>query len=207
MSPISRAPRRALILVAAGAAALGVGVLAGAGTASAHVRVSSSGAEPGEPAVLTFSVPNESETGSPTTQLNVTLPADTSAMTEGMPGWAVKLDRDVAAGTVRSVTWTAAPGTGIAADQFALFRVSLQLPKTDTVSFAATQTYADGTVVKWDQAPLPNGGEPEHPAPTLSLKAATPSASRSDDTALWLAVAALVVGSAGVVIAFVRRRT
>ena len=56
------------------------------------------------------------------------------------PGWTAKLDRDTASGTVRSVTWTAAPNGGIGADQFALFRISVQLPDTDTVSFPATQS-------------------------------------------------------------------
>ena len=57
-----------------------------------------------------------------------------------MPGWTARLDRDAAAGTVSSVTWTAAPGTGIAADQFALFRISVKLPDAQTVSLPATQT-------------------------------------------------------------------
>ena len=52
-----------------------------------------------------------------------------SASTELMPGWTARLDRDAAAGTVHSVTWTAAPGTGIATDQFALFRISVKLPR------------------------------------------------------------------------------
>ena len=47
----------------------------------------------------------------------------------------------------------------------------MQLPDTDTVSFPATQTYSDGSIVKWDQPPLPGGGEPEHPAPMLNLAA------------------------------------
>ncbi|EUA56775.1 hypothetical protein I553_8829 [Mycobacterium xenopi 4042] len=82
-----------------------------------------------------------------------------------MPGWTAKLDRDAASGAVRSVTWTAVPNGGIPADQFALFRISLKLPDSDTVTFPATQTYADGSVVKWDEPPLPGGAEPEHPAP------------------------------------------
>ena len=122
-------------------------------------------------AIVTFQVPNESDTGAATTALTVTLPDVASARTETMPGWTAKLDRDAASGTVRSVTWTAAPNGGIAVDQFALFRISVQLPDTDTVSFPATQTYSDGTVVKWDQPPLPDGGEPEHPAPMLTLAA------------------------------------
>ena len=55
---------------------------------------------------------------------------------------------------------------GISSDQFALFRVSVKLPEGDSVTFPATQTYSDGTVVRWDQAPLPGGGEPEYPAPS-----------------------------------------
>ena len=45
-----------------------------------------------------------------------------------MPGWTASLERDAAAGTVRSVTWTADPKVGISSDQFALFRVSVKLP-------------------------------------------------------------------------------
>ena len=78
--------------------------------------------------VLTFRVPDESEKGALTTQLSVALPDVASASTEAMPGWTARLDRDAAAGTVRSVTWTAAPGTGISSDQFALFRISVRLP-------------------------------------------------------------------------------
>ncbi|HEY7051449.1 MAG TPA: YcnI family protein [Mycobacterium sp.] len=201
MHTISRALQRALILVGVGAAAL-----VGAAPAAAHVRVDADHAAAGEWAMLTFRVPNESENGSLTTQLNIAMPQGTSAMVEGVPGWTVKSDRDVAAGTVRSVTWTANPGSGVAPDQFALFRVSLKLPQADTVSFAATQTYSDGTVVKWDQATSPGGGEPEHPAPTLTLPT-DPAPTQSDDTALWLAVAALVVASAAVVLAVLRRRS
>ncbi len=70
----------------------------------------------------------------------------------------------------------------------------------------AAQTYSDRTVVRWDQPPLPDGGEPEHPAPTLTLTTAAPPAQHGDTTALWLAVAALAVGTAGVVLTLVRRR-
>ena len=185
----------------------------------------------GGEAILTFQVPNESDKGALTTQFSVALPNVTSASTELMPGWTAKLDRDTAAGTTRSVTWTAAPGIGIAPDQFALFRVAVTLPNTDTVTFPATQTYSDGTVVRWDQPPLPGGGEPEHPVPTLTLTAApsegaaqspSPSVSASptpapaqassqpapDNTARWLAGAALVVGALGVGLAlFMRRRS
>lgn len=211
------------ILVAVGAVTvLALGSALQAPTAAAHVHASSDNAVRGAMALVTFQVPNESNTGAATTALTVALPDVASARTESMPGWTARLDRDAASGAVRSVTWTAAPGGGIAPDQFALFRLSVKLPDADTVSFPATQSYADGTVVKWDQAPLPDGGEPEHPAPMLTLgsgpagshhhhmapnPASGPARSdAADNTARLLGGAALVVAALGVAIALIRRR-
>jgi Domain of unkown function (DUF1775) len=107
--------------------------------------------------------------------------------------------------------------------------MAVTLPNTDTVTFPATQTYSDGTVVRWDQPPLPGGGEPEHPVPTLTLTASPPegpaqspsppvSASPApapaqassrpapDNTARWLGGVALVVGALGVGLALLMRR-
>ena len=227
MSSTHRASSR--VLIAAGAAvALFAGATSfGVATASAHVHVDAEDAAPGSTAVLTFQVPGESETGALTTQFSVTLPNVASARTELMPGWAARLDRDVAAGTVRSVTWTAAPAVGISPDQFGRFRISVRLPDQQSVTLPATQTYSDGTVVKWDQEPLPGGGEPEFPAPVLTLRpgagepepehhmaptspTASPTAaepiSTSDDTARWLAGAALIVAAVAAVTALVRGR-
>jgi len=228
MRSAHRASSRALITTAASGAAMSIALLAGAGTASAHVHVDADGAAPGSTSVLTFRVPGESETGALTTQFSVTLPNVASARTEVMPGWTARLDRDAAAGTVRSVTWTAAPSVGISSDQFALFNVSVTLPDQPTVTLPATQTYSDGTVVRWDQPPLPGGGEPEHPAPELKLTgapaeghddkpaapmttatvepAAEPASARPDDTARWLAGGALVLAAVGVVVALTGRR-
>ena len=229
---MSHARRISRVLITAclpvcGAAALYLGAAAGTPSAWAHVHASSDNAVRGAMAIVTFQVPNESNTGATTTALTVTLPNVASAGTETMPGWAAKLDRDTASGSVRSVTWTAAQGGGVPADQFALFRISVQLPDTDTVSFPATQTYSDGSVVKWDQSPLPDGGEPEHPAPMLSLAAgpvsphehhsaadapanhgAAPEQSKAadDNTARVLGGAALVVGALAICLVLVRRR-
>jgi uncharacterized protein YcnI len=199
------------------AAVLAVGVFAGAGIASAHVRVDADHPWKGNYAVLTFRVPNESEKGALTTQLSVALPNVTSASTEVMPGWTATLDRDTAAGNVRSVSWSAAPGGGISPDQFALFRISVKLPDSESLTLPATQTYSDGTVVRWDQAPLPGGGEPEYPAPTIALSAqpatgahsAAPApAPTTDNAARWMSVSALVIAAAGVALAAfaIRRR-
>jgi uncharacterized protein YcnI len=194
---------------------------AGTALAWAHVHASSDNAVRGGTAIVTFEVPNESNTGAATTALSVTLPNVASAHAEAMPGWTARLDRDATAGTVRSVTWTAAPNGGIPADQFALFRISVQLPNADTVSFPATQTYSDGSIVKWDQPPLPGGDEPEYPAPVLTLAAVPavphdhhappgPPAAQSrppaDNTARVLAGVALVLGALGLCLALVRQR-
>ena len=213
MTRSRRARSRALISTASITAVLSIGLFAGAGPASAHVEVDADHPQRGAETVLTFEVPNESDTGALTNQLSVALPSPTSAQAEVMPGWTSRLDRDVNAGTVRSVTWTAAPGTGIPPDQFALFRISVTLPNSATASYPATQTYSDGTVVKWDQPPLAGGGEPDHPVPTLTLSSDQPAeqrgASTQAGTALWVAVAAVVVGVAGVALGVLnwRRRS
>jgi uncharacterized protein YcnI len=225
--PIQSRRTPGLLIAFAVAAALYLGSAANAPAASAHVHASSDNAVRGATAIVTFQVPNESNGGAATTGLTVELPNVASAHTESMPGWTAKLDRDPASGTVRSVTWTAAPNGGIAPDQFALFRISVQLPDADTVSFPAAQTYSDGVVVKWDQPTLPGGGEPEHPAPMLSLapgqgapgvphehhhgapagQTTGPARSNSpDNTARLLAGAALVVAALGVFVALIRRR-
>ncbi|CQD02386.1 nuclear export factor GLE1 family protein [Mycobacterium lentiflavum] len=207
------------LFVCCTAAALFVG--SGSATAWAHVHASADNAVRGAMAIVTFQVPNESDKGAATTALSVALPNVASVRTEAMPGWTAKLDRDTASGVVKSVTWTAAPGGGIGVDQFALFRISVKLPDTDTVDFPATQTYADGTIVKWDQQPLAGGGEPEHPVPTLTLGAGsgaphehhhsgTPTdhgggSLSGDNIARVLGGAALVVAALGIALVLVRR--
>ena len=182
------------------------------------------------PPVLTFRVPSESDKGALTTALSVALPAVAVGEHRADAGLDGTAGPNAAAGTVSSVTWTAAPGTGIPPDQFALFRISVTLPNSQTVSFPATQTYSDGTVVKWDQPTPPGGTEPEHPAPVLSMTGAkaeppddrgmpmaaqTPAATTAadygptaDNSARWLAGGALAVAAVAVVdTMLVRRRS
>ncbi len=191
------------------AALLVVGSIAGSPRAWAHVQASTDNAVRGATAIVTFQVPNESDAGATTTALSVTLPNVASARTEAMPGWTAKLDRDAASGTVHSVTWTAIPNGGIAVDQFALFRISMQLPDSDTARFPATQTYSDGSIVKWDQPPLVGGGEPEHPAPALTLSAGPATHDHHptpDNTARLLGAVALAIGALGMGLVLVLRR-
>jgi uncharacterized protein YcnI len=215
-------PRRFFRRTAIGvltASVLYLGPAAAITTASAHVEVSSTDA---------FQVPNESTTGAATTALTVDLTNVSAVRTEAKAGWATTLDRD-GSGAVRSVTWTAAPNGGIEVDEFGVFRISAKLPDAGTVSFPATQTYADGSVVKWDQASVTGQAEPEHPAPTLVVAGGTPSHAQhgapttsagptvsatpatqgrpgADNTARVLAGAALLLGAVGVGAALIVRR-
>lgn len=208
----------------------------GAATASAHIHVGADHAVRGDNALVTFQVPNESEKGTPTTKVTITLPNVASASTDVMAGWTATLDRDPANGAYRSVTFTATPNAGIGTAQFELFPISIQLPDADSVSFPVVQTYADGTSVSWDQPPPPGGGEADFPAPVLPLTSgphepeehhgappatAAPSVSAapaaagaqapaqvgSDNTARALAGGALLLAAIGVGVAVARRRT
>lgn len=221
-------PRRIIRRSLIGSAAAAVLCLGPAAAASAHIQASSDDASRGGYATVSFQVPNESTTGAATTTLTIELPDVTAVRTEAKPGWGAKIDRD--GDKVRSVTWTAAPDGGIPPDQFDVFRITAKLPDADSVSFPATQTYADGAVVTWDQAAPPGGGEPEHPVPTLTLSggstakdarhgaptSAAPTATATpaepqprkvvDNTSRILAGAALLVGALGVGLALVVRR-
>jgi uncharacterized protein YcnI len=218
-----------ILIGTAAATLLYLGPAAAITTASAHVQATSTDAARGTFATVSFLVPNES-TINAVTAVTIDLTSVSAVQTEAKPGWSAKIDRDAATNTVRSVTWTAAPDTGIPVDQFGVFRISAKLPDTETVSFPTTQTYADGVAVKWDQAPAPGGAEPEHPAPTLTLAggptapahnptptnsaaanaAAAPPGQQSravvDNTARILAGAALFVGALGVGVALIVRK-
>ena len=221
-----------VLVSAAATATLYLGSTAVIAPASAHVQASSDDAVRGGMALVTFQVPNESTKGAATTALTIDLSNVSAVQTEAEPGWTAKLDRDAASGTVRSVTWTAAPNGGIPVDQFGLFRISVKLPDADTVSFPATQTYADGSAVKWDQAPAPGGPEPSNPAPMLTLTegstpppthhrnpasttaptaVATPATEKpratADNIARVLGGSALLLGALGIGVALVARRT
>ena len=166
---------------------LGVSVLlvATAGPAAAHVTVQPGEATKGGFTKIAFRVPNESDTAG-TVRLEVAFPTDTpiaSVRTRPMAGWTAQrrteqLATPVQSGeaqiteAVRTVTWTAEPGVRIGPGEFTEFELSLgRLPdNVDRLVLPAVQTYDDGSVVRWDEAPPADGGaEPEHLAPVLRL--------------------------------------
>jgi uncharacterized protein YcnI len=225
MSP-TRALRRLVVLVLAMLTAL----VASAGVASAHVNVSSTDAAPGGFGKLTFRVPNESDSAR-TVSVRIQIPQESalaSLRAQPVPGWTVTLtqsDLEVPLEShgqqistyVSVVEFRAVDGGGIGPGEFQEFALSGgPFPDVDTVTFPTVQAYSDGTESAWIE-PTVDGGEPEHPAPTLTLTASGDSASattevdtagaseESDDAspgalALIIAVLALLVGIAGVVL-------
>jgi periplasmic copper chaperone A len=203
----------------------------GAAPAFAHVTAQAGEAVQGSYTVVGIRVPNESDTAG-TVELAVTLPADhplASVRTSPVPGWTATtteapLNPPVQSGermldkAVRTVTWTANPGTRIGPGEFLEFPLSLgPLPTgVDELALPAVQTYDNGEVVAWNQPMNPDGSEPERPAPSLRLSPAAAGATMhgvgpagenpaqqvrdadpADSTARWLAGAGLLVGALG----------
>ena len=171
-------------------------------------------------------MPNEDDTAG-TVAVTVNLPADhpfSSVRTTPIAGWTatpneVTLnpqrkddDGNAITKTVGSVTFKANPGTRIGPGQYMDFPLSLgPFPAdVDVLQMPAAQTYDNGKVVNWADPPNADGSEPEHPAPSVTLAAATgdhhggmataaaadPPASE-DTTARWLGGAGLLVGALG----------
>ncbi|MFF7211661.1 YcnI family protein [Streptomyces sp. NPDC008238] len=189
-------PSSLRIGVAAVAAAAGV-VLAST-PAFAHVSVQpESPAAKGGHAAVDFKVPNERDNAS-TTKLEVVFPADhplASVRPQAIAGWDVEITKskpdqprtphgDRVSEAVTKVTWTAT-GKGIAPGAYRKFPVSLgQLPKdTNKLVFKVLQTYSNKEVVRWIEPQAEGQAEPEHPAPTLHLAAATQTDHHEDNAA------------------------
>jgi len=220
-----------LAVVAATAATV---VVTSAGLASAHVTVSSPDAGAGGYGKVTFRVPNESETAS-TVKIRIQLPTDkplASVATMPVPGWTATTtkaplnppikddDGNTVTEAVSVVEFDAAPGGGIGPGQFQEFSLSGgPFPKAASLAFPVVQSYSDGSESAWIEPTVQGQAEPEHPAPVLSLSAASKAASPATSTqaatthdhgsqlagspagvALFLAILALVVGIAGVVL-------
>jgi uncharacterized protein YcnI len=220
-TPVTPSSRRAALRAAVVLTATAAAVLAGSAPALAHVTAQPGMAEQGGYAVIALRVPTESDTAG-TVELRVTLPADhpiTSVRTTPRPGWTATMTKaplvppiersgHTITEAVRTVTWTADPGTRIGPGEFAEFPLALGPLPTGTrqLVLPAVQTYDDGEVVSWDQLPAGDGSEPERPAPTVTLTPAagdagpatvTATAAGTDTTARWLGGTGLLVGALG----------
>jgi uncharacterized protein YcnI len=220
---VSRSLVRLFTVGSLAAAAIGLTAV----PALAHVTVNSPGATQGSFGVLTFRMPNETDNAD-ATELKVQLPAEqplASVSVKPEPGWSytvtrAKLPQPVTDDDGNQVTdypsvidWKATAG-GIKPGEYEDFDLSVgPLPKADSMTFKAIQTYSSGEVVPWIEEPAAGSSEePEHPAPTLTLTAAgsAPSASApsaspaapaasSDDASKGSVTGAYVVGGIGLV--------
>lgn len=177
---VTRLP--AALLVATGSLTV-LAVLAG--PAQAHVTVHSFDAVVGGGDVqIDFRVPNEESTAA-TVKVVIALPPDepvAGVYAEAKAGWTatetsqtlkvpIVTDDGNITTAVTEVTWTATAG-GIPAGGFGIFSLAAgQLPKVETLTFKALQTYSNGDLVSWIQT----GDAPDHPAPVLALAAAPAS--------------------------------
>ncbi|RKR76162.1 YcnI family protein [Frondihabitans australicus] len=181
--------KRTLVRAAIALPAAGLLALAAPLSASAHVHIAPETAPPGDYATIAFKVPTESATAS-TVKLEVDFPTDhpfTSVEYQPIDGWTAvvttsKLPKPVTAsgGTITTavtkVVWTAEAGHGIQPGAFQQFYVTAgAVPDTGKVMLPATQTYSDGSVVKWNEPTPASGDEPEHPAPTLYINDTPPA--------------------------------
>ncbi|MEW2589512.1 DUF1775 domain-containing protein [Micromonospora aurantiaca] len=126
-----------------------------------------------------------------TTRIELTMPADApigEVYPLSVPDWAPTittrtLDQPVPGmhaaelnQVTHSVSWLRMPGTGTGAARLPLGMGPM--PATDRLTFTVTQTYDDGSVVRWAD---PAGGA--HPAPTVDLLPPLPGTVTHDDGA------------------------
>ncbi|MCZ2404612.1 YcnI family protein [Paenarthrobacter sp. Z7-10] len=173
----------------------------GASAASAHVKVAADDPAAGGYTHLTFNVPNESPAAK-TSKVQVTLPTDTpftSVSVKPLEGWTEKvitsdlpkpvtIKGSTVTKAVSSIVWTADAAHQLGQNQYQAFSLSVGvLPAAGTtVTLPATQTYTDGSIVKWDQKASDGQAEPEHPAPSFVTTAedgAAPSTPAASDPA------------------------
>ncbi len=200
-----------------GFVAVGIaGSIALAAPAAADVSVTPAVAQRGGPAALVFSVPGE-RPAAHTTKIELLAPEKTpiaEIYPMSVTGWAPlltsrKLDKpiEVIHGTrttevVTKVTWKRVGKAVPKAGEPVLLKVSLgPMPEAEQVAFTIVQTYSDGTVVRWADAP-----GAAHPAPVVRLlaveeagtaetRAAAPATDEpaGGGTPTWLLGAALIV--------------
>ena len=180
-----------------------------AAAASAHVTLNPGNAPADSFSRFALRVPTEEDV--PTVRVSIQLPEGLDSVGfQPKEGWTRTQNG-------RVVTWS---GGQIGVGEFDEFGLSIHVPNTpgETLTFPATQTYANGKVVRWIGAP-----ESDEPAPTLTIEAAesetpTPTTTTEatsaeseddDDTenlALGFGIAGLAMGLLAVGLTLFRKR-
>ncbi|TVX98208.1 YcnI family protein [Paenibacillus cremeus] len=191
-----------------------------AGVASAHVTVQPPQTTQGTYEVFNVRVPTEKDI--PTVKVEVKIPAEvTISRFEPKPDWKYDLTKD-ASGKITSVTWTAT-GNGLSSTEFGNFLMNGKVADNATqISWKAYQTYKDGSVVEWVGAegsdkpasvtkvnPKAAGSGPtgHDSATSAPEKTQSPAAAGSSNTALYVAIAALIFGVIAILISISKKKT
>lgn len=209
------------------AVALGIVLLlAASGVASAHVTVWPRQANAGAFEKYTVRVPTEKD--NPTVQVELLFPEGLRVSSfQPKPGWTYEVQKDAAGNTI-GVVWS---GGSIGPGEFDEFAfVAANPAEPGELVFVAHQTYADGSVVSWEGPP-----GSDYPASVTTIVAApgdtsghadseTASATADEGSSgatqasvaetgplgangtFLLALAALGVGTVGVVLSVTRGR-
>ena len=192
-------------MITSGMAALAI--LALPAVAFAHVIVTPNQAGVGEELVFNVSVPNERNVAVSSVKLDI--PKGVDEVTPTMiPGFTITTTGST--DNITSITWSGSIPVG----QREGFSFGAQVPATATqLDWKAYQTYADGTIVHWDQKPAGSDDAVGTAGPysvtkvvndLSSTASSTGTASSSRETlALVFSVAALVLSIGGL---FLRRR-
>jgi uncharacterized protein YcnI len=201
------------------------GLLLMAGPAAAHIEPTIERAPAGSYTTFSLQVPHGCGEGG-TDKLEVKIPDGVTSVTpEAVPGWTVTrttaaLNPPVDDGEggkiterTETITWAGGP---LAHDQLLLFGLSVKMPDTPgkRVSFPVIQSCDNGQETDWIEIPTEGEDEPEHPAPTIELTAASgdhhsddeavaasdDSGSDDDGGAKALGVAGIALGAVGIVL-------
>lgn len=181
---------------------------------SAHVVVKPAEVPTAAFQTFTIGVPNEKDI--PTTSVKLVMPAGLKYVQPTQKaGWQINVEKEGEGedATVKSVTWS---GNEVKPGFRDDFTFSGQVPdKATELQWKAYQTYSDGTIVSWDKASSADGHEAESEtsgpfsvtkvvtdtATDISIKNSEQTANDAKsaaNTALYLAMAAVVIGLIGV---------
>lgn len=101
---------------------------------------------------FTVGVPNEKDT--PTIEIRLLIPEGVKSVSPNVkPGWTIDIKKagEGENATVSEIDWK---GGSIPPEQRDEFVFSAQVPASETtLNWKAYQSYSDGSIVKWDQAP------------------------------------------------------
>lgn len=175
------------------------------GAAFAHVVVTPAKADVGTYVTFNVSVPNEKDVA--VTALKLTIPDGVKSVTPtSKGGWTISTLKN--GDTVTEIDWT--DGT-IPNGQRQDFTFSAQAPaKAGDIHWKAYESYADGTIVKWDRTPTSDDSEGEDTGPySITVVAddlvgpVTAQQTPTNTLALVLSIVAVVLSAGSLLI---RRR-